>query len=321
VLNPLYHAVAWLVVHIHAGLAPIFGSRSGLSWSLAIVLLTMAMRLLLFPLFVKQIKTQRSMQVLQPKIKELQQKYKGDRERLNTELMALYKEHGANPLSGCLPLLLQIPVFFALFHTLNSIQPKLRNGQYVFPKNVEGFPQHLIEEAAHAKIFGAPVAAAFNSKPDLLRFLSADPTSVKVVAVILVVLMGVTTFITQRQLMARTAASGEPSQFAQQQKILLYVLPFTFFIFGFRFPLGVLIYWLTTNVWSMAQQHVVISRMNPPGAPAAAAAGTPATPPAGPPPGARPVAPSPGTTPSAGGPAAPRRPANRNRKKSRRTRR
>ncbi len=272
-LEPLYHAVAWLVVHIHTVLAPVFGQDSGVGWALSIVLLTMAMRLLLFPLFVKQIKTQRAMQVLQPKIKELQQKYKNDRERLNQELLALYKEHNANPLSGCLPLVLQIPVFFALFHTLNSIKPKLEGSTYVFPKNVAGFPSHLIESAARAKIFGAPIAAAFDSKASLRKFLDADPTSVKITAVSLVVLMGVTTFITQRQLMARTSASGGQTQFAAQQKVLLYVLPFTFFIFGFRFPLGVLIYWLTTNVWSMAQQAVVIRRMGVPGAPAPAGAG------------------------------------------------
>src|SRR5581483_6370975 len=121
-LNPFYDAVAWLVVHIQADVT--HGAGKNWSWVLAIVLLVIAMRILLFPLFVKQIKTQRAMQVLQPKMKELQAKYKHDREKLNQEMMKLYREHGANPLSGCLPLIVQMPVFFALFHTLNGFHPQ-----------------------------------------------------------------------------------------------------------------------------------------------------------------------------------------------------
>jgi len=267
VLDPLYHGVAWAIVHIHSGLSPIMSE--GPAWALSIVLLTMAMRLVLFPLFVKQIKTQRQMQVLQPKIKELQAKHKGDRERLNTEMMALYKEHGANPLSGCLPILVQIPIFIALFHVLNAIKPHVTNGVVTYPKNVIGFPQHLIEGAAQAKIFGVPIAAAFNSNPDVLHALHASQTSVKVLTTAMIVLMGASTFFTQRQLMARTGATGSA---ATQQKVLLYILPFTFAIFGFRFPLGVLLYWLTSNMWSMAQQFFVIRRMPP----AMSGAGAPA---------------------------------------------
>jgi YidC/Oxa1 family membrane protein insertase len=269
VLDPLYHGVAWAIVHIHSGLTPIMSE--GPAWALAIVLLTMAMRLVLFPLFVKQIKTQRQMQVLQPKIKELQAKHKGDRERLNTEMMALYKEHGANPLSGCLPILVQIPIFIALFHVLNAIKPKIVQGVPHYPTNVIGFPQHLIESAAQAKIFGVPIAAAFNSNPDVLHALHASQTSVKVLTTLMIVLMGVSTFFTQRQLMARTGATGSA---ATQQKVLLYILPFTFAIFGFRFPLGVLLYWLTSNFWSMAQQFFVIRRM-PPAMAGAGASGPP----------------------------------------------
>ena len=122
-LDPLFGAVAFVLVHIHSALAPIFGANSGASWALAIVLLTVGMRLCLFPLFVKQIRNQRAMQTIQPQMKELQTKYKNDKEKLNQEMMALWKESGANPLSGCLPLLLQIPIFIALFHTLRQIKP------------------------------------------------------------------------------------------------------------------------------------------------------------------------------------------------------
>ncbi|MEP6462470.1 MAG: membrane protein insertase YidC [Frankiaceae bacterium] len=255
-LNPIYELIARIIMVIHSGLAPIFGKGSGWSWGLSIVFLTMLMRLLLFPLFVKQIKTQRAMQLLQPKLKELQVKYKGDRETLNVEMMKLYKTHGANPLAGCLPLLLQMPVFFALFHVLSRIRPD-SSGHY---RGVSGLSTSLVESAAHAKIVGAPIAASFKSSNSLLHSLSASPGTVKVVAAVMVVLMGASTFWTQYQLMSRTAASGGTT-INSQQKVLLYVLPFSFLFAGFNFPIGVLLYWLTTNLWSMAQQHFVIAKM------------------------------------------------------------
>jgi len=261
VLNWLYEVIAKIVVGIHAGLTPVFGADSGASWALSIVLLTVAMRLLLFPLFVKQIRAQRAMQTLQPQMKELQKKYKGNREQLNVEMMKLYKEHNANPIAGCLPLVLQLPVFFALFHVLDRIKPSGGPTNYVFRAS-SGLTQAQVESAAHAKIFGvAPIAAAFNSPTSLLTFLDAHATGVRVLAVVMIVLMGLSTFVTQRQMMARSGPVE--GQQAQIQKVMLYVLPFSFAIFGFRFPLGVLLYWLTTNLWSMGQQAFVIRRMPP----------------------------------------------------------
>ena len=121
VLNPLYVVVTKVVLAIHSVLSPLFGKTSGVTWGLSLFFLTVLVRILLFPIFVKQIKTQRAMSELAPKVKELQTKYKKDRERMNQEVMALYKEHNANPLMGCLPLLLQMPVFYALFHVLRYI--------------------------------------------------------------------------------------------------------------------------------------------------------------------------------------------------------
>jgi YidC/Oxa1 family membrane protein insertase len=286
-LNPLYKAVAFLIVHIHAGLTPIFGANSGASWALSIVFLTIAMRLVLFPVFVKQIKNQRAMQTLQPKMKELQAKYKNDKEKLNQEMMALWKEHGANPLSGCLPLLLQIPIFISLFHTLREIKPKSNkcNADSISCFNGKpGFSAAHIYSAAHAKIFGVPISASFTSSTTYLHALGGSQTSTRILCLLLTVLMGATTFITQRQLMARSGPAAS-SQMAQQQKILLYVFPIVFLFYGFKFPIGVLLYWLTTNVWSMAQQRVVIKRMEP-----APALGGPSIAPAGPAPGAKPIA-------------------------------
>jgi YidC/Oxa1 family membrane protein insertase len=328
-LNPFYDAIAWLIVHIHAGLSPIFGASSGAAWALSIVLLTMAMRLLLFPLFVKQIKSQRAMSALQPQMKELQAKYKNDKERLNTEMMALWKEAGTNPFAGCLPIIVQIPVFFALFKVLNSLHPN-KAGQYT--SHFHGIlTANLTAQAAHAKVFGVPIGASFSSSKHALDQLSASATSTKALAAILIVIMGATTFITQRQLMARNKASGGPSMPGNQQT-LLYILPLVFAVFGLKFPIGVLLYWLTTNLWSMGQQAIVIRRMDNRAAPAAAtgsAASGAAVMPSGPAPGAKPIRPatsppSPsgsgnptnGSKPGSGGSAA-RRPPGRNQKKKR----
>jgi len=328
-VKPFYEAIAWLVTHIHSGLGPIFGDASGASWALSIVLLTVAMRLLLFPLFVKQIRNQRAMQLLQPKMKELQAKYKNDKEKLNQEMMALWREAGANPLSGCLPLIVQMPVFFALFRVLNSLKPNKRcTDVHLITKC---FSPHYgvgvtdVAHAAQAKIFGVPISAAFNSSKHTLSLLGASTTSTKVLSVVLIVLMGLSTFLTQRQIMARASTQGGAGM-PQQQKVLLYVLPIVFAVIGYRFPLGVLLYWLTTNVWSLGQQAIVIRRMD--ATAAAAEAGKAATAPSGPAPGAKPIRPaSPSATalPITDSPTPPkprptpnRRPNSNNRKRRRR---
>jgi len=258
ILDSLATAVAFLLEQIHNGLSTFLPDGSGWAWGLSIVLLTMTVRVVLFPLFVKQIKSQRRMQEIAPKVKALQTKHKGDRETLNVELMKLYKDHGTNPISGCLPLILQLPIFFALFRVMNVLRPKADgsfHGKY-------GLSDRLVEQAAHAKVFGAPISAAFKSGSTLLSQLDGNATTVKVVSALMVVTMGATTFLTQRQMMARTGASLDPQQ-AQVQKIMLYVLPLSFGVFGFSFPIGVLLYWLTTNLWSMGQQRYVIARMPP----------------------------------------------------------
>lgn len=254
-LNWLYEIVATIILAWHKVFGAVFGAGSGAAWALSIVFLTITVRLVLFPLFVKQIRSQRAMQALQPKIKELQKRHQGDRETLNKEMMALYKEHGANPLAGCLPLVLQLPVFFSLFHVLNGIKP---DDKGVF-SSVAGIDVATVEQAAKATIFGAPIASAFTSSQDLITTLGGSLGVTKVLAVVMIVMMGLTTFITQKQMMSRNGPME--GQQAQIQKIMLYVLPFSFAIFGFNFPLGVLLYWLTTNVWSMGQQFVVIRRM------------------------------------------------------------
>ena len=252
-LDVLASPVGHLLAYIHSLLSMVLIPSSGPAWALSIVLLTVVVRLLLFPLFVKQIKSQRRMQELAPKIKELQKQHKGDRETLNVEMMKLYKENNANPISGCLPLLLQLPVFFALFTVIREFKPGA-DARY-------GLTAQQLGEGAAAKVFGAPISAAFNSSASSLADLDASLTVVRVVAAVMVVLMGLSTFYTQRQMIARSGTT-DPQQL-MVQRVLLYVLPLSFAVSGAIFPIGVLLYWLTTNVWSMGQQAYVIKRMPP----------------------------------------------------------
>jgi YidC/Oxa1 family membrane protein insertase len=250
--------VSWLLVTFYHVLSPLFGPTSGWSWGLSIVGLVIVIRILLIPLFVKQINAQRNLQIIQPQMKEIQKKYAGDRERQSQEMMKLYRETGTNPLASCLPILLQAPIFYALFRVLQGIATDVPRGVLT---------AQMVSHARQAKIFGAPISATFVHAADYTKspyFTSA--TTIHIVTLILIVLMTLTTFLTQRQLIVKNTARDNP--IAQQQRILLYVFPFIFAIGGINFPIGVLIYWLTTNLWSMGQQFYVIRNNPQPGTPA-----------------------------------------------------
>ncbi len=258
-LNPLAwleDIVSWILVQWHALFAIPFGYDSGWSWAFAIVGLVVVIRIALIPLFVRQIKSQRNLQILQPKIKEIQTKYAGDRERQSAEMMALYKETGTNPLASCLPILAQAPIFYALFRVLNEGVAK------AVPYGV--MTQEQVDSAFHSTIFGVPLWATFVNAAD-----TPIPTATHVVTAVLIVLMTVTTFTSQRMLIVKNTAKNNPM--VQQQKILLYVFPFFFMVTGINFPVGVLLYWLTTNLWSMGQQFYVIRNNPQPDTPAYAA--------------------------------------------------
>jgi len=194
------------------------------------------------------------MYILQPDLQKLQKKYKGktdrdSRERMAKEQMALYKQHGSSPFSSCLPLLAQMPVFFSLFTTLQEAQSK--------KPGVGLLTQELSESFASSKFLGASLSETF---------LTASSTAVQIIAAVMIVLMTGSQFITQKQIMAKNQnPDAQNSQFAQTQKIMLYAFPVIFLISGISFPLGVLIYWLVSNFWTMGQQYYVIKRMPTPG--------------------------------------------------------
>ncbi|MFP5308829.1 MAG: membrane protein insertase YidC [Actinomycetes bacterium] len=225
----------------HTAFEPVFGIHS---WGWAIIALTVAVRILLLPLAIKQTRSMRAMQQLQPKIKKLQSKYKVDREllrkdpetyrakkaKLNEEMMALYREEGVNPAGGCLPLLAQAPIFFALFSVLRDYEP-LRNAEFYF------FTDFISPDSQTGQGLGAYLSSA--GWPGYL----------------LILMMAGTMFWSMRQMSARTTMEGVQ---AQQQKIMMYVMPVFLAVISFNFPMGVILYWVTTNFWQMGQQAIIL---------------------------------------------------------------
>lgn len=257
-LWPIKWLIELILVSFHTLFSSIgFAFDSGASWVLAIVGLVLVVRAALIPVFVKQIKSQRNMMLVQPELQKLQKKYKGktdreSRERMAKEQMELYKRTGSNPLSSCLPLLLQMPIFMGLFFVLNDAQQN--------KAGVGLLDAALARSFSQAEIFGARLSDTFFGSEDL---------NVKILAGIMIVMMSASQFITQKQIMAKNQNPDvQNSQFMQTQKILLYVLPFVFLISGLTFPLGVMTYWLVSNFWTMGQQFVVIRNMPTPGSPA-----------------------------------------------------
>jgi YidC/Oxa1 family membrane protein insertase len=263
VLAPLEWVVAWLMVSFHTLFSAIgLPAASGITWALSIVGLVIVIRIVLIPLFVKQIHASRRMQLIQPEMQKIQKKYKGktdteSRQAMTQETMGLYKRTGTNPFSSCLPILLQSPIFFALFRVLNNLSP-IATGKH---PPIGPLDAPLAFQAEHSTIFGASLSSTFVH--------AGGSLNTQIVTVVLIIAMSVTTFTTQRQLMMKNMpANALDNPFAKQQKVLLYLMPLFFAFSGINFPIGVLLYWLTTNVWSMCQQFYTIRRMPAPGSPA-----------------------------------------------------
>jgi YidC/Oxa1 family membrane protein insertase len=229
-----------------------FTNNEDLQWSVGIIGLVILIRIILIPLFVKQIKSQRALTALQPHMKAIQKKYKDDRQKQSEEMMKLYKEHKTNPFASCFPILAQAPIFFALFTVLNGISQNRPHGL------LKG--EYLIS-AQQASFFGAPLSGTFLGSSDGIT---------KIISIVLIIFMSATTFTTQRQLMVKGMPKMDSSNnmMLQQQKIMLYLFPVIFAVTGVNFPVGVLIYWSTTNLWTWGQQYYVIKRNPTPGSPA-----------------------------------------------------
>lgn len=234
---------------------------SGWTWVLAIVGLVLTLRALLTPLMVRQIKSQRRLQIVQPELMKIQAKYKGKKDQasqqaLQQEMFGLYREAGANPFGMCLPILIQMPFFFALFRLLNTAAP-VAQGQR---EPLGLFSQELATHMANSSIFGAELTSTFLHHTD---------TPAKVLSIVLILVMSVTQFITSHQLMRQNMSpEALNSPMARQQQILIYVLPIVFAVTGVNFPVALLIYWTVSNFWTMGQQFFVIRNMPAPNTPA-----------------------------------------------------
>ncbi|WP_218221084.1 membrane protein insertase YidC [Nesterenkonia sp. Act20] len=260
IMWPFTWAVSFILSTFHGLLSAIgLPESSGWNWVLSIVLLVLVIRIILIPLFVKQIKSQRGMQIIQPEVQKLQAKYKGkkdavSRQQMAQEQQALFKKHNVNPFMTCLPLLAQMPIFFALFWMLNRMREEQNQQQ-----GYGALSANEVQSFDGSSIFGVSMSDMF------LPSFSADPTrwDVVILTSIMIVTMVATQFFTQKQLMSKNMSEAAlTGQFAQTQKMMLYVLPLVFVVGGVNFPVGVLVYWTATNFWTMGQQWWVI-RNNP----------------------------------------------------------
>lgn len=260
-LMPLKVAEAWVMVTIHKLLVAIgMSDGPGPAWVLSIVGLTIAVRVLIMPLFVKQIRSSRGMQAMQPELRALQNKYKGKKdpasqERMREEMMALYRKHGTNPLSSCLPMLIQIPIFFALFRVLARLQEIANSAGSAHPVKIGPLTPALAADVQASSLFGAPLSSSF---------MNGSSATVKIVTMVLIVLMTATQFYTMHQLTMKNmpksvTESDNPAM--RSQRMMMYGMPLIFFITGPQFQVGVLIYWLVSNVWTMGQQWWTIRNM------------------------------------------------------------
>lgn len=243
----------------------------GVTWVLSIVGLVIVVRAALIPIFVRQIKSQRRMLEVAPQLKKIQDKYKGkkdqfSREAMSRETMELYKRTGTNPLSSCLPLLLQMPIFFGLFSVLNDASIHADRG------GVGALTPALAESFSTATFLGAPLNSTFIGEWNAM--IAGEPFSLPtmLVAVTMIILMTASQFITQLQIVSKNMSpETKASPMFRQQRILLYLLPLVFAVSGVAFPLGVMFYWLVSNFWTMGQQFLVIRNMPTPGSEAAKA--------------------------------------------------
>jgi YidC/Oxa1 family membrane protein insertase len=267
-LNVVYEFVAWVLKEIYGGLSPVFGPTSGWTWAFSIVILVILMRLIMVPLFIKQMHTSRAMSALAPEMAALRKKYKDDKQTLNQETMKLYQQAGVNPLMGCLPVVLQLPLFFALFSVLRAI------AEWTHGPTKYGLTHQMVVSAQHAKILGVTIADKF-----LFSGTTHVPLHARLVILATVIVSMVTTYLTVRQSMKRgmMPAATPDNPMASTQKYMAYVMPL-FALSGLYWQFGLVLYWVTTNLWTLGQQWVLFRRYpQPKTATATATAGTAAT--------------------------------------------
>ena len=268
ILWPLKVAVAWVMVYIHKFLVLIgLSDGPGVAWVLSIIGLTIFVRILIMPLFVRQIRASRGMQLMQPELQALQAKYKGkkdaaSKQRQQEEMMALYRKHGTNPFASCFPILIQMPIFFALFRVLANLQA-IAEGTYEGRDSIGPLTADLANQVQHSTVFGASLSSSFMNPSDISSALT-----VKIVTVIMIIAMSATQWYTMAQLSMKNmpeSSKNSDNPMMRSQRMMMTIMPLFFAFTGVQFQIGVLIYWVTSNLRTMGQQFYTISRMPAPG--------------------------------------------------------
>ncbi len=266
-LDIVYYPVSWIMWVWYKLFGALLGPSNFFAWALSVMFLVFTLRALLYQPFVKQIRTTRQMQELQPQIKALQKKYGKDRQRMALEMQKLQREHGFNPILGCLPMLAQIPVFLGLYHVLRSFnrttggfgQPHMTvvenrmTGNYVFTPADVG---HFLD----ANLWGAPIGAFMTQHAGLDAFTHFSRLAVIAVGTPVMILAGIATYFNSRASVARQSpeAAANP-QTAMMNKMALYVFPLGVVVGGPFLPLAIILYWFSNNIWTFGQQHYVFA--------------------------------------------------------------
>ncbi|WP_026421798.1 membrane protein insertase YidC [Actinokineospora inagensis] len=253
-LNFIYYPVSFIMWCWHWVFGHVFGESSAIAWALSIAFLVFTLRAILFKPMVKQVRSMRKMQEFAPEIKKLQKKYANDRQKQAQEMQKLQAEHGVSPLGGCLPMLLQIPVFIGLFHVLREFKPGKTENYF--------FDQHGVESYIDASLFGARLSNWITQPATELAKFGVERSHVIVVAIPLMLLASALTHLTARHSVGRQNPDAATSQTAIMNKLTLYIFPLGVLFGGFFFPIGLIMYWLSNNGWTLWQQRFVYKKID-----------------------------------------------------------
>ncbi|GAA0930986.1 membrane protein insertase YidC [Pseudonocardia zijingensis] len=260
-LNFIYYPVSFILWVWHEVFGFLLGPDSGIAWALSVMFLVFTLRAILYKPFVHQVRSMRRMQEFQPEIAKLRKKYANDRQKQAEEMQRLQREHGVNPLGGCLPVLVQVPVFIGLFHVLREFNPILSNGAPRTENYFFGLEE--VESFNRSTLFGAKLGNWVLQGEEVLNAAGTSIASMLIVMIPLMIAAGIFTHITARHSVARqTAAQAENPQTAIMNRLMLYVFPVGVVVGAPFLPLAVLLYWVSNNLWTLGQQYVVYKRID-----------------------------------------------------------
>jgi YidC/Oxa1 family membrane protein insertase len=258
VLNFIYYPVSGILLVWHKVFGFLLGANSGIAWALSVIFLVFTLRALLIKPFIGQVRSMRKMQEFQPQIKKLQEKYKGDRAKLAEETQKLQREHGVNPLGGCLPMLVQVPVFIGLLQVLKGFQPAYPDNYFFSRADILSF--------LDADLFGVRLSESIAGGAQALGHISFTNASfaphVVPVALPLMIIASVATHFTARVSQSHQSATATANpQAAVMGKLTMWLFPLGVLVFGAFFPVAMLLYWLANNSWTLTQQHLVYTKI------------------------------------------------------------